>query len=104
MKWDDATSYSKGQRGLSGPTAWQTLIEGQRVRISKGHIYHPGIWIMSSEAVGVKEHRLCKAGEPPERAQQLALAQVHVAALRKAELMTKLALACEAHFAPEASQ
>ncbi len=95
MEWKDATSYSRGERGKVTPRSWQTLISGKRILIMSEHLYHPEMWVMNCEVVGIKEHRLCMSREPVERAQSLAISQVHAAALRKASQMTNIAIEIE---------
>jgi hypothetical protein len=45
MKWEDATSYSRGSERV--PKAWQTKpCDDLRIVVTCGHIYHPGEWVM----------------------------------------------------------
>jgi len=46
--WEDATSYSRGQRGVKEPTSFRIHGKGRfGIFISCGHVYNPGKWIMT---------------------------------------------------------
>ncbi len=52
LVWEDATSYSQGQRGKVAQTAWETTIDGVRIWVSCGHRYYPDDWVVTSQALG----------------------------------------------------
>lgn len=58
MKWQDATSYSQGQRGIKAPSAWKATVGGFQILIMSDHLYHPGVWVMNCNGLGIKEKRL----------------------------------------------
>lgn len=47
MKWEDATSYSRGQERI--PTAWRTNVGGLHIVVVSSHRYNPGFWLMHCE-------------------------------------------------------
>ena len=49
MNWEDATSYSKGQRGKQTQTAWQCKIDGAKIWVSCDHRDYPNEWVMSCD-------------------------------------------------------
>lgn len=61
--WKDATSYSQGQRGKTNPTAWECRVEGIRIWVSCGHIYYPGEWVMSCDALNIDKKHLGRSSE-----------------------------------------
>jgi len=52
-EWKDATSYSQGQRGKIDPNSWETTIANIQVWVSRGHIYNPETWVVTSRELGV---------------------------------------------------
>lgn len=54
MEWKDATTYSKGQRGTKEPTAWEVGSGHINVWVSKGHIHHPGEWVVTCHVLGME--------------------------------------------------
>ena len=45
--WKDTTSYSRGKPRI--PSCWTINIGDLRIAVTKGHIYHPGKWVMHCE-------------------------------------------------------
>lgn len=58
MDWKDVTTYSRGQRGVKEPTAFELDCgNGLRIWISCGHIYYPGKWVVKCHFLGISEPR-----------------------------------------------
>ena len=45
--WKDTTSYSRDQPRI--PSCWTANVGDFRITVTKGHIYHPGKWVMHCE-------------------------------------------------------
>ena len=70
--WRDTTSYSQGKERT--PTCWTLEVGGLHITVVKGHIYHPGVWILQCEP-WFREKELKNAGND-ETAQAMALTLV----------------------------
>lgn len=97
IEWKDATSYSQGERGKIAPRAWESRIEGIRIRVTCGHIYYPGEWIMTNDDLGFDKKSLGLTSEMPltdvfSKALELSSAE----AKRRAHSLIEFARACEA--------
>jgi len=57
-KWEDATTYSRGERGNIEPTAWKIMGKRLSIYITCNHSYYPGEWIMHCFSLGLKEIEL----------------------------------------------
>ncbi len=91
MEWEDATSYSRGQRGKVPQTAWEAEIDGARIWVSCGHLYFPGRWVMNCRVVGIVEKDLGSTEATSEQARDRAVQEVWAAARAKAACLTGLA-------------
>jgi hypothetical protein len=72
-KWNDATSYSRGERGKIEPTAWDIKFGGVRLWVGKGHRWYPGKWVAVCPDAWHEQRELGDADLPAETAQSLAL-------------------------------
>ena len=45
--WKDITSYSRDKPRI--PSLWAMDVGGLRISVGKGHIYHPGKWVLLCE-------------------------------------------------------
>lgn len=62
MQWKDVTTYSRGERGVKEPTAFELDMGGGfRIWISCGHLYYPGEWVMKCHALGQTEPKKLRA-------------------------------------------
>jgi hypothetical protein len=75
MKWEDATTYSRGQERI--PTSWRLNVGGLHIAVVSNHRYNPGQWLMhcspwyDAHDLGMPADQFDK-----EQAQQRALALV----------------------------
>lgn len=46
MEWKDSTGYSRDEPTPRQPRAWSAKAGVFRLVVTKGHIYHPGQWVM----------------------------------------------------------
>ena len=76
MKWEDATSYSRGQEHI--PTAWATTIgpEVGRIFVTSSHRDYPGQWIMHCYRLGIDTLLLDDSPDTAQEAQAIALVVV----------------------------
>lgn len=58
FKWEDATSYSQGQRGNIEPSAWTCSVGHIHIWLGNAHRYYPGIWIMHCHELGFSEKKI----------------------------------------------
>jgi hypothetical protein len=85
VKWSDATSYSRGQRGNIDPTAWEICLHGVRVWISSKHLYNPNNWSLTCSDVRLEAHTICSNDAHPDAAKDAALAVVAAKLREKSE-------------------
>jgi hypothetical protein len=52
-KWEDVTSYSKGERGVISPKVWRVKSGPLTVIVVSGYIYNPDFWVVSCHALGM---------------------------------------------------
>lgn len=57
LKWEDVTSYSRGERGNVPPRVLKTYIEGVEVNIHRVN-YNKNTWYMNCHALNVDRHDL----------------------------------------------
>jgi hypothetical protein len=75
MKWEDSTTYSRGQERI--PTSWRLNVGGLHIAVVSNHRYNPGFWLMhcspwyDAHDLGMPVDQFDK-----EQAQQRALALV----------------------------
>jgi hypothetical protein len=53
-KWEDATSYSRGQRGKKQPNAFELNLKELRIYITSGHVHYRGTWIMKCQMLDLE--------------------------------------------------
>ena len=58
MKWEDTTSYSKGERGIIAPKTWTIRYAQLSICVTCGHIYHRPNWVMHCHMLGVDTYPL----------------------------------------------
>lgn len=69
--WKDCTSYQRG--GDRTPRSWSLSLGKFYVVITKGHIHHPGWWVVTCEPF-FAQREIGEAGQPAELIQARALA------------------------------
>jgi hypothetical protein len=71
MNWEDSTSYRQGERrGAVEPRAWTKRSGPLHLSIVKGHVYHPGAWVVHIRCNDVTEHEIGKDTVPADDAKQ----------------------------------
>lgn len=57
IKWEDESSYSRGERGKIPPTILTTTIEEVKIIIHR-HICHPGTWFLTCYDMNIEKQDL----------------------------------------------
>lgn len=80
MRWRDASSYSRGERGVIAPTAWE--LDCGPVKITVHHYIGCGAnWFVSSEVVGLRTHDLKTDDVEAAKASAVALVKQRLKAM-----------------------
>lgn len=85
--WKDVTSYSRDRERIPG--AWATTIGDLQISVVKGHIYHPGKWVVHCEP-WFNAHEIADDSASAEAAQHLALDAVRTKVIRTYAAFEKL--------------
>lgn len=73
MEWKDTTSYQRDEPIPRVPRAWSAKAGVFRIVITKGHIYHPGEWVMHVFPGVLDTHDMrIPSTTSPEHAQKIA--------------------------------
>jgi len=102
IKWEDATSYSQGERGRIDPSAWRCSVGHTSIWIGRAHRYYPGEWVMHCHELGFSEKKIGAAtdidlAEAKRRALSIASRQ----AKHDAQVLMSVAAQIEAVLSPQ---
>lgn len=71
-KWKDTTSYSRDGKNQEA-TTWSIQNGPLRITITKGHIYHPGKWVLHCPMLSMSEVEVIDDRAEKEMAQKEAM-------------------------------
>lgn len=72
--WKDCTSYSRDEpHAARTPRSWSISVGKFYIIITKGHLHHPGWWVVTCEPF-FAQREIGEAGQPAELIQARALA------------------------------